>query len=78
MSVMTTRKRLALVIRSRMALCEMTQARLAEQINMGRSSLSARLSGERDFSYSELESVAQALSVSLRDLLPAEEKEEQR
>ncbi|ALB03545.1 MULTISPECIES: helix-turn-helix transcriptional regulator [Kocuria] len=75
---MTKQKRLALAIRSRMAFCEMTQAQLAARIEMGRTSLSARLNGDREFSYSELESVAQALDLSLRDLLPADEKEAQR
>lgn len=75
---MTKQKMLALTIRSRMALREMTQTQLAEQIEMGRTALSARLKGDRDFTYSELEAIADVLGISLRDLLPVDEKEMQR
>ena len=75
---MTTRKQLALAIRSRMALREMRQADLADAIDMGPSALSARMNGGREFTFSDLEAIAAALGVSLRDLLPAEDKEMQR
>lgn len=75
---MTAQKQLALTIRSRMVLRDMTQADLADAIGMGRSALSTRMSGGREFTFSELERIARALGVSLRDLLPADEKEIQR
>ncbi|WP_158609559.1 helix-turn-helix domain-containing protein [Kocuria soli] len=73
---MTTHKQLALSIRSRMALRDMTQAGLADAIGMGRSALSARMGGSREFTFSELQAIAAALGVSLRDLLPATEEEQ--
>lgn len=75
---MTTQKQLALTIRSRMALRDMTQAGLADAIGMGRSALSARMAGTREFTFSELEAIAAALGVHLRDLLPTEAEEDQR
>lgn len=77
MMPMTTRKRLVLAIRSRMALREMTQARLADEIGMGRSALSARMGGSREFTFSELEAIAAVLGIGLRELLPADEVEVQ-
>lgn len=74
MSVMTTRKQLALSIRSRMALRDMTQAELADAIGMSRTALSSRMRGARDFTFSELEAIAAAVGVGLRDLLPADQE----
>ncbi|WP_061710989.1 helix-turn-helix domain-containing protein [Kocuria palustris] len=72
---MTTQKQLALSIRSRMALRDMTQAGLADAIGMGHSALSARMNGTREFTFADLEAMAGALGVPLRDLLPADAQE---
>lgn len=75
---MTTQKQLSLTIRSRIALRDMTQAGLADAIGMGRSALSSRMSGTREFTFSELKAIAAVLHVSLRDLLLADDEEGQR
>ncbi|MDH5152025.1 helix-turn-helix domain-containing protein [Kocuria palustris] len=75
---MTTQKQLALQIRSRLALRDMTQRQLGEALGFGHAAVSARTNGHKDFTYTELIKTAEVLGVSLRDLLPADEKELQR
>lgn len=66
---MTKQKQLALAIRSKAALRDMTQGELADAINMSRSALSARMRGSREFSFTELDAIAQVLSVPLPELV---------
>ncbi|KUG52745.1 MULTISPECIES: helix-turn-helix domain-containing protein [Kocuria] len=75
---MTKQKQLALQIRSRLALRDMTQKQLGEALGLGHAAVSARMNGHKDFTYTELMKTAEVLGVSLRDLLPDEEKEMQR
>lgn len=75
---MTTQKQLALQIRSRLALRDMTQKQLGEALGLGHAAVSARMNGHKDFTYTELMKTAEVLGVLLRDLLPDEEKEMQR
>jgi transcriptional regulator with XRE-family HTH domain len=44
-------------------------------LGLGHAAVSARMNGHKDFTYTELMKTAEVLGVSLRDLLPAEEKE---
>ena len=75
---MKTQKQLALQIRSRLALRDMTQKQLGEALGLGHAAVSARMNGHKDFTYTELMKTAEVLGVSLRDLLPDEGKEMQR
>lgn len=75
---MTTQKRLILQIRSQLALRDMTQKQLGEALGLGHAAMSARMNGHKDFSFGELEQTAAALGVTLRDLLPADDGEDQR
>ncbi|WP_156417194.1 helix-turn-helix domain-containing protein [Kocuria rhizophila] len=75
---MTTHRRLALQIRSRLALRDHTQKQLGEALGMGHAALSARMNGHRDFTLSELEKTADFLRVSLRDLLDFDADKEER
>ncbi len=56
----------------------MTQKQLGEALGLGHAAVSARMNGHKDFTYTELMKTAEVLGVSLRDLLPDEEKEMQR
>lgn len=66
---MKRQKQLALTIRSKMALRDMNQSELAEAIKMSRSALSARLSGTRQFTFADLDAIAEALGVALPELV---------
>jgi transcriptional regulator with XRE-family HTH domain len=75
---MKTQKQLALQIRSRLALRDMTQKQLGEALGLGHAAMSARMNGHKDFSFTELAKTAEVLGVSLRDLLAFDMTEVQR
>ena len=62
---------------SRLALPDKSQAALGEALGLGHAAMSARMNGHRDFTFSELEKVADFLGVSLRDLVTFENDEVQ-
>ncbi|MCK6096255.1 helix-turn-helix transcriptional regulator [Micrococcus sp. EYE_162] len=70
---MTKQKQLTLQIRSRLALADKTLSDLGEALGLGRAAMSARMNGHRDFSFSELELVADFLGVQMRDLFAFED-----
>ena len=72
---MTKQKQVALQIRSRLALKDATQKELGEVLGLSRASLSARMNGHRDFSFTELELIADFLDVQMRDLFAFEAAE---
>lgn len=74
---MTRQIQLVRQIRSRLALHDKTQGELGEALGLGHAAMSARMNGHRDFTFSELEKVADFLGVSLRDLVTFENDEVQ-
>jgi transcriptional regulator with XRE-family HTH domain len=58
-------------VRAEMARRDLTQQTLASRIGMKQQSLSRRLRGETRFSIDELQLIADALDVSITDLLSA-------
>lgn len=72
---MTKQRLMCLQIRSRLALQDKTQKELGEALGLSRASLSARINGHRDFSFSELEAVADFLGVAMADLFVFERGE---
>lgn len=76
---MTTQKKLVLQIRSRLALLDKTQRDLGDALGIGHAALSARMNGRREFTFSELEKMAEFFGISLRELLDfGTNKEDQR
>ena len=65
---MKRQKQLILQIRSRLALADKSMGDLGEALGLSRASVSARMNGHRDLSFSELETVADFLGVPMRDL----------
>ena len=72
---MTRQTQLIRHIRSRLALRGFTQRDLGEALGLGHASISARMNGHRDFSFTELEKAADFLGISLRDLVTFERDE---
>ena len=70
---MTRQTQLIRQIRSRLALLGRTQRELGEALNLGHAAISARMNGHRDFSFSELELVADYLGIQMRDLFAFED-----
>ncbi|WP_425481694.1 helix-turn-helix domain-containing protein [Kocuria coralli] len=66
---MRRHKQLTLNIRERLVRREMSQRDLALAIHLAPTALSARLRGDREFRFCELEAIAEALGCSLRDLM---------
>lgn len=75
---MTRQKQLTLQIRSRLALAEKSLGQLSEALELSRTAVSARMNGHRDFTFTELEQVADFLEVPLRDLVDFEAEEGER
>lgn len=72
---MTRQVQLIRHIRSRLALLGCTQRDLGEALGLGHAAMSARMNGHRDFSFSELEKIADFFQVSIRDLFSFEAEE---
>lgn len=72
---MTRQKQLTLQIRSRLALADKSMGDLGEALGLSRASVSARMNGHRDFTFTELEVVADFLGLSMRDLFVFETEE---
>ncbi|MBN6751704.1 helix-turn-helix domain-containing protein [Micrococcus luteus] len=72
---MTRQKQLTLQIRARLALADKSMGDLGEALGLSRASVSARMNGHRDFTFTELEVVADFLGLSMRDLFVFETEE---
>lgn len=75
---MTRQVQLVRQIRSRLALLDRTQGDLGAALGLGHAAMSARMNGRREFTFTELEKIADYFGLTLRDLFSFEVGEEGR
>lgn len=75
---MTRQVQLVRQIRSRLALLDRTQGDLGAALGLGHAAMSARMNGRREFTFTELEKIADYFGLTLRDLFSFEVGEGER